>query len=122
MQKLRQTDLSQPAGPQRVSRQLRELFREAFDHLGGVEWLVEFAQKNDQNARVFVQAVSKLLPASAPEKDKQRVVVDIPWLTQDRLAYKGLERGRPEAGVEDLLPLDLVSTETIEVEMADGAR
>jgi hypothetical protein len=36
----------------------------AFDTLGGADWLVEFALKNDGNARVFLQTVSKLLPQS----------------------------------------------------------
>jgi len=105
MQKLRDTELSIPEGPRVVTRQLREVFREAFDQLGGAAWLVEFAQKNDQNARVFVQAISKLLPASAPQGDKARIVVDIPWLTRDRLSYRRAEEGPLDADVTDVLPL-----------------
>jgi hypothetical protein len=48
-----------------MKAQLRDVFREAFDRLGGADWLVEFAQENDGNARVFVQAVTKLIPISA---------------------------------------------------------
>jgi hypothetical protein len=106
MQELRNTELSMPASPKVVTRQLREVFREAFDNLGGAAWLTEFAQRNDQNARVFVQAISKLLPASAPDGDKARVIVDIPWLTQDRLAYKRLESQSMDADVIDLIPKD----------------
>jgi len=106
MQQLRNTDLSLPAGPKKVTRQLRELFREAFDNLGGAHWLVEFASKNDQNARVFVQAVSKLLPASAPDEDRERIVVDIPWLTRDRLSYKRADEGPMDGDVVDLVPRD----------------
>jgi hypothetical protein len=104
MQQLRDTELSMPASPRVVTRQLREVFREAFDNLGGAAWLTDFAGKNDQNARVFVQAISKLLPATAPDGDKQRVYVDIPWLTQDRLAYKRAEGGPLDADVVDLVP------------------
>lgn len=104
MQELRNTPLSMPAGPQKVAKQLREVFREAFDHLGGANWLVTFAQANDQNARVFVQAISKLLPASAPEGDKTSITVNIPWLTQDRLAYKRIEDGPLDADIVDLVP------------------
>ncbi len=104
MQQLRDTDLSLPASPKKITRQLREVFREAFDHLGGSEWLVEFAGKNDQNARVFVQAISKLLPASAPEGDREKIVIDIPWLTRDRLSYKRADEQPMDADVVDLVP------------------
>jgi len=88
---LRQGALSEDAGPIKVNRQMREIFREAFDNLGGAEWLVQFATENDQNARVFVQAISKLLPPSANPKDDERVIIDVPWLTSERLEYKRVE-------------------------------
>lgn len=85
---IRSSPLDEEASPTKINRQLREVFREAFDHLGGAAWLVEFASANDQNARVFVQAISKLLPPSMnPEKDA-KVIIDVPWLTRDRLSYK----------------------------------
>lgn len=55
--------LGKPATPRQVNQQLRDVFREAFNTLGGADWLVRFASANDSNARVFVQAISKLLPA-----------------------------------------------------------
>ena len=86
--RLRSSPLDEEASPAKVNRQLREVFREAFDRLGGATWLVDFATANDQNARVFVQAISKLLPPSMnPEKDA-KVIIDVPWLTRDRLSYK----------------------------------
>ena len=48
-----------------MKAQLRDVFREAFDRLGGADWLVEFALRDDANARVFVSAVTKLIPLSA---------------------------------------------------------
>lgn len=95
-----------PAGPTKVTRQLRELFREAFDQLGGVEFLVDFASRNDQNARVFVQAVSKLLPASAADNAKDKVIIDIPWLTRDRLAYQRADQGPMDSDITDVIPKD----------------
>jgi len=102
-QAVRNSPLSETAGPMKVNRQLREVFREAFDHLGGSEWLVQFALSNDQNARVFVQAISKLLPASASPIAGEKVIIDIPWLTRDRLAYK---EGTTDADVVQLMPVD----------------
>lgn len=80
--------LDAEATPVQVNRQLRSLFREAFDTMGGSRWLVEFATRNDQNARVFVQAISKLLPPSADDSKGQGVIIDVPWLTNTRLSYK----------------------------------
>jgi len=80
--------LQEEASPTRVNRQLRELFREAFDNLGGAPWLVEFASKSDQNARVFVQAISRLLPPANDPKGGNGVIIDVPWLTGARLSYK----------------------------------
>jgi len=40
------------------------VFRDAFDQLGGAEWLVEFVKEDPANARVFISAISKLLPAT----------------------------------------------------------
>jgi len=48
---------------------IRDIFREAFDLLGGAQWLVQFAAQNDGNARVFVQAISKLIPQELTGKD-----------------------------------------------------
>lgn len=63
-QSIRQSALSRAVGPNIAIKQLREVFREAFDQLGGSEWLVEFVQSDPANARVFVSAISKLLPAT----------------------------------------------------------
>ena len=98
---VRSTTLTDDVGPVKVNRQLRELFREAFDQLGGVNYLVEFASANDQNARVFVQAISKLLPASVADSSQDKIIIDIPWLTRERLAYK---EGPVDADVVDILP------------------
>lgn len=100
---IRSTPLSDDAGPIKVNRQLRELFREAFDQLGGVQFLVDFALESEPNRRVFVQAISKLLPASAnPVEKSDKVIIDIPWLTRDRLAYK---EGPLDSDITDILPI-----------------
>lgn len=96
----RSSHLDEDASPRVVNRQLRELFREAFDHMGGAAWLVQFATANDANARVFVQAISKLLPPTADPKTSEKVVIDIPWLTRDRLTYK--DGTTSDDGVQDV--------------------
>lgn len=104
---VRNTELTQDIGPIKVNRQLRELFRDAFDQLGGVNFLVEFALESEANRRVFVQAISKLLPASAsPLEEKNKIVIDIPWLTRDRLAYK---EGAMDQDIADVLPMKVIN-------------
>ena len=104
-QVVRVSPLTDEAGPTQINRQLREVFREAFDTLGGAAWLVDFANASDSNARVFVQAISKLLPASASPIGQEKVIIDIPWLTRDRLAYK---EGLMDDDATDVLPKVMV--------------
>ena len=56
-QEIRSTALTQPVGPNVVVKQLREVFRDAFDQLGGASWLVSFVQEDPANARVFIGAI-----------------------------------------------------------------
>lgn len=63
-QAIRRTPLSQAVGPNVAIKQLREVFRDAFDQLGGAAWLVEFVKEDPANARAFVSAISKLLPTT----------------------------------------------------------
>lgn len=89
----------------KVTRQLRELFREAFDDLGGSAFLVDFALKSDANARVFVQAISKLLPASAnPAEKGEKIIIDVPWLTRDRLSYQRADQQPMDSDIQDVIP------------------
>lgn len=63
-QNIRSNAHTQAVGPNIVVKQLREVFRDAFDQLGGANWLVEFVREDPANARAFVSAISKLLPAT----------------------------------------------------------
>lgn len=89
---LRDSKLDQLVGPNIVNRQLRDVFRQAFDRLGGADWLVDFASQSEGNARVFVSAISKLLPATVADAATERKIVDIPWLKRERLSYSDAER------------------------------
>jgi len=63
-QAIRSTALTQPVGSNIAIKQLREVFRDAFDQLGAADWLIQFVKEDPANARVFVSAISKLLPAT----------------------------------------------------------
>jgi len=55
--------------PAVVRKDLREIFRNAFDVLGGATWLVNFVREDPQNARTFVQAIARLMPLELTGKD-----------------------------------------------------
>ena len=60
-----------PPAPERgkteQQRLVRKGFREAFEALGGTDFLVQFATSSPENARTFVQCLSKLMPTELQE-------------------------------------------------------
>ncbi len=65
------------AHPAVTIKELRQVFRDAFETLGGAVWLVEFARKDSQNARTFVQALSRMIPLELTGKDGAPLTVFI---------------------------------------------
>lgn len=60
-----------------VKKELRQIFRDAFDELGGAAWLVRFVREDAQNARTFVQAIARLMPLELTGKDGAPLTVVI---------------------------------------------
>ena len=58
-------------------KELRTIFRDAFDRLGGASWLVEFVMEDAQNARTFVQVLARLMPLELTGKDGAPLTVII---------------------------------------------
>lgn len=58
-----------PANAVVAVKELRTIFRDAFDTLGGATWLVAFVREDPQNARTFVQAITKLIPLEITGKN-----------------------------------------------------
>lgn len=71
------------------TKQIKAMFREAFDNLGGVEFLVTFAKKSDSNARVFVQAVAKLIPQELTGKDGMPLTIRVISQAEGELGGEG---------------------------------
>lgn len=70
----RQNVVSLPAV---VKKELRLLLRDAFDGLGGVAWLIGFVQRDDQNARTFLQVLARTMPMELVGKDGQPLSIMI---------------------------------------------
>jgi hypothetical protein len=68
---------------------IKQMFRDAFERLGGVDYLVEFAKANDQNARVFVQAVTKLIPLEVTGRDGMPLSIRVISLAAENTGPEG---------------------------------
>lgn len=58
-------------------KQIRDVVREAFERLGGADWLVTFANANWENARVFVSLVGRLIPTELTGKNGGELTIKI---------------------------------------------
>lgn len=70
-----------PKGMQNKSTKLaKEAIAKAFDEIGGVDGLVEWAQKNDEHKKVFYGTIyPKLLPLEVDAKVAGEIVGRIVW-------------------------------------------
>lgn len=81
---------------------VRQILTETLHRLGGVDWLVDFVKRDDANARVFFQGITKLLPVelSGPGGAPLTIVVR----HEDSLMEGALIEGKfvpnPDAGSE----------------------
>ena len=73
-------------------RRVREDFRQAFQKLGGSEWLVDFVQRDDQNARTFLSCLSKIIPAEMGEVSKDEKV----QVVVNKVVHDGLMQSAPQ--------------------------
>lgn len=51
-----------PGAENKLTRNIKDCLSQAFDGLGGVEGLIEWAQKSDKNRGVFYTAWGRLAP------------------------------------------------------------
>jgi len=73
-----------PSGAAAMNKMLRECYVEAFDVLGGMAWLVEFARKSDENARIFVQEMSKQCRVPLDLAEGQALTIKIVTMVGDQ--------------------------------------
>lgn len=56
--------------PNRITATAKENFIDAFDHLGGIQALVEWAKKSDENRRAFYGFYARLIPQDVTSGDQ----------------------------------------------------
>ena len=55
----------------KITRTIKEHFKDAFEELGGSEGLVKWAKKSDENLGMFYRMCTKMIPR--PDKEKEIV-------------------------------------------------
>jgi len=55
----------------KITRTVKEHFKDAFEELGGSEGLVKWAKKSDENLGMFYRMCTKMIPR--PDKEKEIV-------------------------------------------------
>lgn len=109
--------LTRPATQAQMKAQLRDVFREAFDRLGGADWLVDFAQRDDANARVFVSAVTKLIPLSAKLDLSLSDTTNLETISTTQLKQIFLQLAGNNATDAEVIPMTASSPDPVEVEV-----
>jgi hypothetical protein len=66
---------------------IKQMFRDAFERLGGTDFLVEFANESEQNKRVFVQALTKLIPLEVTGRDGMPLSIRVISLAADQAQF-----------------------------------
>jgi len=61
----------------RMQTELRRTFLEVFDDLGARTWLKEFVLKNDENARVYVNGLLRMMPLEIQQQMDATLVVKV---------------------------------------------
>jgi len=71
------TNLIEHQNPHVIKRELRAILRDAFDQLGGAQWLVDFVRRDDSNAKAFLQVLGRTMPLELLGADKAPVTITI---------------------------------------------
>lgn len=61
----------------RMQTELRRTFLEVFDDLGARTWLKEFVLKNDENARVYVNGLLRMMPLEIQQQMDATLIVKV---------------------------------------------
>ena len=97
-----------PAGPGRPKGQksrlinLRDAVLEAFDQVGGVQYLAKLAQGTQSDRAAFVGLVSKVLPTQINQTVDGGIRLELGWLGQRQIGTGTAQIQTPQVQVVDL--------------------
>jgi len=71
---IEQQKIGRPPGPNKITKELRHMIREALDKAGGVEYL---ARQAEENPGPFMALVGKILPTKIVGEDDEQLEISI---------------------------------------------
>ena len=66
-----------PKGSKNKFTTLKQAFLDAFEELGGVEGLVEWAEKNSHTKEQFYKMITKMLPTHVTDEVKGKIELEL---------------------------------------------
>ena len=91
-----------PAGVKNKLTNLRDAVLEAFDQVGGAEYLAKLAQGSSSDRAAFVGLVSKVLPTQINANVEGGIQVQLSWLGQRNIGATATQIAEPVTQVIDL--------------------
>lgn len=70
-----------PGTQNKVTKTLKAATMEAFDRLGGVEWLVKMGEGTTDDRRAFMTLLAKILPAEINANVQGGIQIQLGWLS-----------------------------------------
>ena len=98
-----------PKGSKDKFTELKDSFLEAFDKLGGVKGLVEWAEKSNNNKGQFYQMITKLLPKSVNIETQGDITFIIPREYKPKNNFKSEPRTKEQIAWYGNLIIDYVN-------------
>jgi len=96
------TPAGRPAGVRNKLTNLREAVLEAFDTVGGAQYLVKLAQGSQSDRAAFVSLVSKVLPTQINANVEGGIQVQLSWLGSRNIGTTASQIAEPVTQVIDL--------------------
>jgi len=74
----------------KITRTIKEHFKDAFEELGGSEGLVKWAKKSDENLGMFYRMCTKMIPTPDKEKEivNENTTIIVRWKGQEYSSKK----------------------------------
>lgn len=103
------------------ARSIKKSMLDAYDILGATAWLVQFAKKNDENARVFVNKLLGSIPLEVHGSvDTTLTVKVVTQLGEHEIEVKRPNNLPPRANSPSLIPVSRLQGHAVEDPPSSG--